>query len=256
MPWFKVDDNLAFHQKVLRAGNGAMGLWVRAGSWCAQQLSDGFVPTDIARTLGSRAEAKKLVDSTLWLEVDGGYSFWQWSEEGRQPTRAEVEEKRKATRERQRRAREKAQGVTASVTRDDERDIPRDDAVTDSVSHAAPDPTRPDPSVVPSELPVAASPPPKRGTRIPDGWKPTPADVEWQRSKGIDDFVARRQLEQFANYWRAKAGRDATKLDWSATWRNWLLREQERNPAAGTPPPAALPYDPLASARPRPGARR
>lgn len=33
MSWFKVDDHLAFHRKTLAAGNEAMGLWVRAGSW-------------------------------------------------------------------------------------------------------------------------------------------------------------------------------------------------------------------------------
>lgn len=31
MPWFKVDDTLALHGKVVAAGNPAMGLWVRAG---------------------------------------------------------------------------------------------------------------------------------------------------------------------------------------------------------------------------------
>lgn len=33
--------------------------------------------------------------------------------------------------------------------------------------------------------------------------------------------------ERFVNHWRAKSGKDATKLDWPATWRNWLLRDQE-----------------------------
>ena len=38
----------------------------------------------------------------------------------------------------------------------------------------------------------------------------------------------RVSTERFVNYWRAKAGRDATKVDWPATWRNWLLADQER----------------------------
>lgn len=76
----------------------------------------------------------------------------------------------------------------------------------------------------------ASSRPRKRATRLPDDWKPSPADVEWQRAKGISDLLARRAFEKFANYWRAKSGKDAAKLDWSATWRNWLLTEQERAP--------------------------
>lgn len=27
---------------------------------------------------------------------------------------------------------------------------------------------------------------------------------------------------KFTDYWLAKAGRDAVKLDWEATWRNWI----------------------------------
>ncbi|HEY1178259.1 MAG TPA: hypothetical protein VGF17_19060 [Phytomonospora sp.] len=100
MPWFKVDDNLAFHAKAVAAGNAAMGLWVRAGSWCAQQLTDGFVPDHIAATLGRAVEAQRLVDAGLWHREEGGYRFHEWADEGRQPTRAEVERRRRDDRTR------------------------------------------------------------------------------------------------------------------------------------------------------------
>jgi hypothetical protein len=32
---------------------------------------------------------------------------------------------------------------------------------------------------------------------------------------------------KFSDYWRAKAGKDSTKLDWNATWRNWIRRAAE-----------------------------
>ena len=89
MPWFKVDDNLAFHAKTVAAGNAAMGLWVRAGSWCAQQLTDGQVPTHMVAALGATAaQAKRLVEAGLWLTTDDGYTFHQWDE--RQPSAEEV----------------------------------------------------------------------------------------------------------------------------------------------------------------------
>ena len=66
-----------------------------------------------------------------------------------------------------------------------------------------------------------------RGSRIPEDWRPTDEDIVWQRTQGIDDLLARREYPKFVDYWRAKAGRDATKLDWSATWRNWLRRASE-----------------------------
>jgi len=30
------------------------------------------------------------------------------------------------------------------------------------------------------------------------------------------------ELEKFQNYWLAKTGPNATKLDWDRTWRNWV----------------------------------
>ena len=56
MPWFRVDDTFSHHAKVMAAGNAAIGLWVRAGAWSMQQLTDGFIPTHVAKQLGSRAE--------------------------------------------------------------------------------------------------------------------------------------------------------------------------------------------------------
>lgn len=105
MPWFKVDDNLAFHAKTVAAGNAAMGLWVRAGSWSAQQLTDGFVPDHLIPSLGNVSQARRLCDVRLWHREDGGYRFHQWSDEGRQPTRKETERRREEDRVRKAEAR-------------------------------------------------------------------------------------------------------------------------------------------------------
>ena len=97
MPWFKVDDHLATHAKVLKAGNAAMGLWVRAGSWSALHLSNGNVPTHVLPTLGKPAEARRLVDAGLWEVTPEGWRFRDWHDY--QPTAEkaeEVKEKRRA----------------------------------------------------------------------------------------------------------------------------------------------------------------
>ena len=39
---------------------------------------------------------------------------------------------------------------------------------------------------------------------------------------GFDRSQAMTEFDKFRDYWNAKAGKDATKLDWPATWRNWL----------------------------------
>lgn len=116
MPWFKVDDTLATHAKVVRAGNAAMGLWVRSGSWSASQLTDGFVPSDMIGVLGGKpADARRLVEVGLWHNAEGGYRFHEWEKDGRQPTRAETEKKRDEWRARQRKARAPKGGGGANV---------------------------------------------------------------------------------------------------------------------------------------------
>ncbi|MGN6199104.1 hypothetical protein [Humibacter sp.] len=73
---------------------------------------------------------------------------------------------------------------------------------------------------------VANGGPRKRGARIPDDFAVTPEMAAWAR-ENCPNVDGRRSTEMFVNYWRAKTGRDATKLDWPATWRNWMLRDQE-----------------------------
>jgi hypothetical protein len=55
--------------------------------------------------------------------------------------------------------------------------------------------------------------------------------VAWARANapGID---GQRETLKFINYWQAKSGKDATKVDWPATWRNWMLNATERAPQA------------------------
>lgn len=63
---FKVDDQLAFHRKTLKAGNAAMGLWVRSGSWLSGQKrtdAPGVITLAELRTMGTAAEIKRLIDA-------------------------------------------------------------------------------------------------------------------------------------------------------------------------------------------------
>jgi hypothetical protein len=71
--------------------------------------------------------------------------------------------------------------------------------------------------------------PRKRATRIPEDFEVTPAMVEWAK-ENAPDVNGRIATQKFINYWTAKSGKDATKLDWPATWRNWMLSDQEKAP--------------------------
>jgi hypothetical protein len=113
--WFKVDDKLHDHRKARAAGKAAAGVWVLAGSWAADNLTDGFVPEHVLSRWGTRRDAARLVEVGLWhvAEKHGepGWAFHEW--EQYQPTRAEVEADRKANADRIRRWREKKRQETS-----------------------------------------------------------------------------------------------------------------------------------------------
>lgn len=67
--------------------------------------------------------------------------------------------------------------------------------------------------------------PRKRGSRIPDDFHVTSDMVTWAKANA-PNVDGRRETEKFINYWRSKTGSGATKLDWPATWRNWMLTAQ------------------------------
>lgn len=179
MPWFKVDDNLAFSSKVMLAGNAGMGLWVRAGSWSAAQLTDGFIPSHVALALGSPDEATSLVKSGLWVESDGGYQFHDWDDY--QPKKDDVLKEREDKRQRMAdlRAKRRDAARAESVTSNSRVTTPaRAGSVTNLCS--SPDPTRPDPTYI--ETPTVshaqtASRSSEHATRFDEFWATYPRKV-------------------------------------------------------------------------------
>jgi hypothetical protein len=77
--------------------------------------------------------------------------------------------------------------------------------------------------------------PTKRGTRLPADWKPTTILLEWAATKA-PSVNLETETENFADYWKAKAGAGGVKTDWDATWRTWMRRTHERNVDRGWMP--------------------
>lgn len=72
-----------------------------------------------------------------------------------------------------------------------------------------------------TSVPPAPKDKPRRGTRIPDGWEPDADLMAWAGEHHPEVDLSGEVLK-FRDYWSAKAGRDAAKLDWPATFRNWV----------------------------------
>lgn len=158
MSWFKIDDGFHCHPKVFAAGTPAIGLYVRCGSWAAQQVTDGVIPKQIAKLYGTPRMIKALVDAGLWHQKGHGcescpqldansYAIHQYLE--RNPSRVDTELARKAKSTRQQRWRE---GKRKDQVNDgDASNVDGDvDASTPRHGDAAPVPARPVPSRTPS----------------------------------------------------------------------------------------------------------
>lgn len=59
----------------------------------------------------------------------------------------------------------------------------------------------------------------KKGSRLPPDWVP------------VDHVSETYELEKFRDYWASVPGQKGVKLDWDATWRNWIKNARERRPA-------------------------
>jgi hypothetical protein len=222
MPWFKIDDGFTNSKPVLRlqrrVRSSAIGLWTLAGAWSAKELTDGFIPEYVIEELASTpAIAAHLVKCGLWEEAPDGWKFKGW--EKYQPTREQIMEAREREAERKRKYREsqrRPSGTGAGQTEGHQQESD------------PPDPTRPDPTPYIEEA-NASSRPRKRATRIAEDFQVTPEMRAWAATKAPNTDLG-LETDKFINYWVAKSGKDATKLDWVATWRNWILNARSNQP--------------------------
>jgi len=69
----------------------------------------------------------------------------------------------------------------------------------------------------------------KRGSRLPQDWFLTKAMGDWATQER-PDLDVRQVADQFKDYWVAQAGQKGVKLDWDATWRNWVRNTKAVKP--------------------------
>lgn len=259
MAWVKLDDHLDEHDKVLALGDAVadcMWLLSRGLMMCNRKETDGHIPAAALGRIGSdfgAAKRRKLIDRLVevgFLHTPGHdcprcpqpIEGWQVHDyRDYQPTRAKKDQDRAEARERMRRARagKKPPPPTEPPTEHDDRSP---DVRTEHVANGSRSSDNPVPGPVPVNPPTSpsgrSSP---RGSRLPDGWKPDDEPDLVAAVGGID--AARREYRKFRDYWHAKPGKDGRKLDWQATWRNWLRRAAEDRGGSGRPKGPPRPPD-------------
>lgn len=71
----------------------------------------------------------------------------------------------------------------------------------------------------------------RRACRLPAAFEP---DWAFATGLGFGPAEATIEFDKFRDYWTAKSGRNATKLDWAATWRNWMRNAGRPKRAGGS----------------------
>lgn len=231
MPFFVVDDGAHSHPKMVRAGNAAVGLWSRIGSYVAQHLTDGHVPGPVAEMYGTGPQIRKLLAVGLWHEHGhtcprcpavrpGDYFMHDYRESGN-PCRAEVLARRERAAAKKRRQRGGGTPPGGSGPRqprlDDDQDPPRED----------PGPGR-------------AAPAASRGAEpelIPAGWRPSPDDVaaaQAARAAAGRPPLTEQQLDTVTRKFVRRQRDDERRAPaWGGRWQEWAERERPEPPGGG-----------------------
>lgn len=210
MPWFKADDKLHSHPKVTELPLEAMGIWIIAGTWCADYLTDGRITLGQIKRLGGAEElAEALVDAGMWYHDGKHYVFKDWTDY--QPTKSAVDAEREAARERQRLARERREqkekdkkASHSPVTPKSQRDTP--------VSHA--------PVTEKFECPV---PEPEPVPEVPKGTSQYSAVAEEREAESFELIIPEdpgpTEDELFDKFWAEyplKTGKKAARAKFAA----------------------------------------
>jgi uncharacterized protein YdaU (DUF1376 family) len=73
-----------------------------------------------------------------------------------------------------------------------------------------------------------------RGTRLPADWAISVENIEFC-NKTRPDLSPMQTASRFKDYWTAQPGSKGVKLDWDATWRNWVRAERSKDSISNQP---------------------
>lgn len=199
------------HPKVEPLSDAAFRTFVAMNGYSRRQKLDGRIPAVVARKRWRVRTLTELVNSDPvrpLVLIDGDAYVIRDYAEHQFTTSDEAELHERKARAGSAGGRAKARAVAGA------NQPPQQDLAGIGIGIET---TSPDGDVVPR----------KRATRIPDNFVVDADMAAWARER-CPLVDGRTSTERFINYWSAKSGKDATKLDWPATWRNWLLNDQER----------------------------
>jgi hypothetical protein len=236
--WFKVDDSFFSNPKTAMLSDGATALWLRSGSWSAQQLTDGFIPARMVPMFrGSDDSVRELCEVGLWERDDerDGYRFHDWSDY--QPDGEEVDALRRKRSE---------AGKRGANSRWKRKTVDENgkNGKTDGKCHGKPmaNAWQTDGKSMANSCPVPVPVPDKKEKEEYSSFSKETGVTEFGDSWDCREVANKTIAVEYPNLdlesaWFAFAGRhqDETRAigDWTRLWKGWC---QRRANMSGIPP--------------------
>ncbi|TFV90416.1 hypothetical protein [Blastococcus sp. CT_GayMR16] len=229
--YIRVHDGMDEHPKIEPLSDAAFRLLHKCWAYCSRQKTDGRLTDAAWQNRGTAKARQELVDAGLvhlpgfecphpaedCPPAPGGHvqmhDYLDW-----QRSAAEIEELSRKRSEAGRRGGRARAGSRASAKQVPEPVAGNVEADTETDTETS---LR---SV--SDAPRRGG----RGSRIPDDFAVDDELRGFGRGLGFTDERVDAITATFIDYWRGRSGAGGVKLDWPATWRNWIRKEAERSP--------------------------
>jgi hypothetical protein len=213
--FFKLHNGFPEHPKAFELSDKAFRQLIEAWCYCSRNLNDGQLTNAQFLKLFSAKSRKELLTVGFVKASSFGYEMHDYLEH--QQSAEEVETRRnKRILAGSKGGKAKANGL-ANAKQMPEQTPSKPVADTDTDTDT-------------DTTPPKGGVPRKRASRIREDFEVTPEMRLWAAAKAPNADLG-LETEKFINFWVAKSGKDATKLDWVATWRNWILNARTSQPA-------------------------
>jgi len=229
--------DLPDHPKIMPLSDAAFRCLIEATLWSRKHLTNGLLPRSFAIVRWSFDVLQELTTNhptnPSLIVCDEGWLIHDFAEH--QTTKEEVEAKREV-----RKIAGRKGGIASGRSR---REANAKQTLKQTRSKTKPETeteteTKENSYVSSGSSSVGRA---KRGTRINPDWMPTQSVIDAIKDEtGATKDELAYQHRKFVDYWADKAGKDATKLSWDGTWRNWMRTAHQRGEigktaAAGKP---------------------
>lgn len=212
----RLDIGFDEHDKIYPLSDAAFRALVEATLYARRQLTDGFLAERMALKRWGEGVLEELStndpERPSLVRVEGGWQIHDFAEH--QTTNADIQAKREAG----------SRGGKAKAERMASKPVAPASEVPEQTgsTYLAKTETETDTKTSLSNERDSRA---KRGSRLSPDWLPSQESITKIRDEcpAVD---SQREHPAFIDYWIAQPGQKGVKLDWDATWRNWMRRKQ------------------------------